>query len=98
MFLIRETDLLGILGDADGNKLQDLTPCPPLPSHTLPPGEGGRNWGQAGKQKPRRLQQVPPLPVGRVCDGRGGQGVRAIHSAACASSCSTMGILVWAIS
>ncbi|HYN22933.1 MAG TPA: threonine synthase [Thermoanaerobaculia bacterium] len=37
---------------------------PPVSNHPLP---GGRN----------PLPFVPPLPVGRECDGRGGQGVRS---------------------
>ncbi len=49
--------------------IQEPSPPSPLPSHSLPPGEG--------RPLPKASDPVPPLPVGREGDGRGGQGVRA---------------------
>jgi hypothetical protein len=52
---------------------EDLTPHPPLPSHSHPPGEGAPpperhdpEWGGGS-----------PSPGWGECDGRGGQGVRS---------------------
>jgi tetratricopeptide (TPR) repeat protein len=47
--------------------LTDLTPCPPLPSHSHPPGRGGTPMDDRGSDPPPRPAYVPPLPV----EGRG---------------------------
>lgn len=53
----------------------DLTPHPPLPSHSRPPGEGAP---PPKNQNSREPGGGAPSPGGRECDGRGGQGVRSI--------------------
>ncbi len=51
----------------------DLTPCPPLPSPSRPPGEGGRDGGGIARIAGRGLNGVPPLPV---AGGEMGEGAR----------------------
>jgi DEAD/DEAH box helicase domain-containing protein len=56
----------------------DLTPCPPLPSPSLPPGEGGRDAGaeemveaaspERALTSPALLSQPPALPPGEEGD------------------------------
>jgi amino acid adenylation domain-containing protein len=53
--------------DVGGLPAMDLTPCPPLPSPPLPPGEGERPAEGGGAPSPGRWGG----------DGRGGRGVRS---------------------
>ncbi|HSN85277.1 MAG TPA: condensation domain-containing protein, partial [Thermoanaerobaculia bacterium] len=75
--LLTEERLLGALPETaaaivllDG----DLTPWPPLPSHTQPPGEGEPPPSSFS----RSSGGGAPSPGGWVCDGRGGRGVRSL--------------------
>jgi amino acid adenylation domain-containing protein len=54
---------------------KDLTPWPPLPSHTQPPGEGE----PPTLSRSASLGGGAPSPGGWVCDGRGGRGVRSLR-------------------
>ena len=70
-------------GELPQIKIADLTPCPPLPSPPLPPGEGGRDGGMeevAGAVSPLRaltptalLSHPPTLPPGEEGDSDSGQ-------------------------
>ena len=61
--------------EVQAERLADLTPRPPLPSPSLPPGEGAPP-PEAPQRNPEVVGGGSPSPGRRGGDGRGGQGVR----------------------